>query len=102
MVSPLGDTTLTLSFRDGRVFGFVGCNGFNGAYTRDGDRLSIGPLATTRKACTGKGVMEQEQQLVAALESVTAWAIDRGMLDLHRGDGERALTAKRMESAPGS
>ena len=53
VVSPLGDTTLTLSFRDGRVSGFAGCNGFNGAYTRDGDRLSIGPLATTRKACTG-------------------------------------------------
>ena len=102
VVSPLGDTTLTLSFRDGRVSGFAGCNGFNGAYTRDGDRLSIGPLATTRKACAGKGVMEQEQQLVAALESVTTWAIDHGMLDLHRGDGERALTAKRTEPAPGS
>ncbi|MBY0276883.1 META domain-containing protein [Candidatus Binatia bacterium] len=102
VVSALTGTTLTLAFRDGRVSGFAGCNEFHGTYTRDGDRLAIGRLATTRKACAGEGVMAQEQQLVAALESVTTWAIDRGMLDLHRADGERALTAERSASAPGS
>lgn len=102
VVSPLTGTTLTLAFRDGRVSGFAGCNDFHGTYTRDGDRLTIGRLATTRKACAGEGVMAQEQQLVAALESVTTWAIDHGMLDLHRGDGERALTADRSEPTPRS
>lgn len=102
VTSPLADTTLTLAFRDGRVYGDAGCNGFNASYTRDGERLTIGRVATTRKACAQKGVMEQERQFVAALESVTTWAIDHGMLDLHRADGERALTAKRREPAPGS
>ena len=51
VVSPLTGTTLTLAFRDGRVSGFAGCNEFQGTYTRDGDRLTIGRLATTRKAC---------------------------------------------------
>lgn len=100
VVSPLPDTVLTLSFRDGRVSGDAGCNTFVGTYTLDGDRLAVGRLATTRKACPGKGVMEQERQYVAALEGVTAWTIDRGLLDLHRGDGERALTAKRSDPAP--
>lgn len=100
VVSPLTDTVLTLSFRDGRVSGDAGCNTFGGTYTLDGDRLAIGRLATTRKACPGKGVMEQERQYVAALEAVTTWTIDRGLLDLHRGDGERALTAKRSDPAP--
>lgn len=99
VVSPLAETTLTLAFRDGRVSGHAGCNDFHATYTLDGDRLVIGRVATTRKACPGEGVMEQERQFVAALESVTTWAIDHGMLDLHRGDGERALTANRSASA---
>ena len=99
VVSPLADTVLTLSFRDGTVSGDAGCNTFRGSYALDGDRLAIGRLATTRKACPGKGVMEQEHQLVAALEAVTTWAIDHGLLDLHRGDGERALTAKRSDDS---
>ena len=102
VVSPLPDTVLTLAFRDGVVSGHAGCNTFRATYTVDGDRLAIGRAATTRKACPGEGVMEQERQYVAALESVTTWSIERGLLDLHRGDGERALTAKRSEPAPGS
>lgn len=102
VVSPLTGTTLTLSFRDGRVSGDAGCNSFHASYTHEGDRLTIGRIATTRKACGAEGVMEQERQLVAALEAVTTWAIERDQLDLHRGDGERALTATRSGSAPGA
>ena len=37
--------------------------------------------------------MEQEREFLAALESATTWTIDRGMLDVHRADGERVLHA---------
>jgi heat shock protein HslJ len=93
VVSPLKDTTLTLTFKDGTVSGNAGCNTFRASYTRDGDKLTIGPAVATRKACSGKGVMQQEQEFLAALATTTRWAIDRGMLDLHRADGERVLTA---------
>jgi len=93
VVSPLTGTTLTLAFRDGSVVGSAGCNTFRASYTLEGDRLTIGPPAATRKHCDGTGVMQQEGEFLAALESATTWAIDLELLDLHRADGERVLLA---------
>jgi heat shock protein HslJ len=95
VVSPLAGTTLTVSFQAGSVEGHAGCNRFRATYTREGNRLTVGPAATTRMQCGGEGIMEQERQFLAALESATTWAIDRDMLDLHRADGERVLFARR-------
>ena len=92
VVGPLKGTVLTLSFADGAVSGRAGCNTFHATYTRDDSHLTIGPIAATRKMCA-KDIMTQEQEFLAALGSTTVWAIDRGMLDLHRADGERVLTA---------
>ena len=44
-------------------------------------------------ACSGEGVMQQEQEFLAALESATVWTVTGGMLDVHRADGERVLNA---------
>jgi heat shock protein HslJ len=93
------DTRLTVSFQDGVAAGHAGCNGFRASYTLEGASLAVGPAAATRKFCAGEGIMEQEREFLAALESATTWAIDaRGTLDLHRADGERALMAR--EGAP--
>lgn len=94
VVSPLAGTTLTVSFQAGSVEGHAGCNRFRATYSREGNRLAIGPAATTRMQCEGEGVMEQERQFLSALQSATTWAIDRDMLDLHRADGERVLLAR--------
>jgi heat shock protein HslJ len=96
VVSPLNGTALTLAFQGGSVSGSGGCNTFRAPYKRDGGSLTIGPVAATRKVCDGKGVMQQEREFLAALESTTTWAIDRDLLDLHRADGERVLFARRQ------
>lgn len=93
VVGPLLGTTLTLTFDQGHVYGSGGCNTFRAAYTSEGNRLAIGPVASTRKACSAEGVMQQEREFLAALESVKVWAISGGMLDIHRADGERVLNA---------
>lgn len=93
VVGPLLGTELNIVFKDGKVSGSSGCNSFHGQFKVDGNALSIGPLATTRKLCSAEGVMAQEREFIAALQTATAWAIDRGMLDVHRKDGERVLTA---------
>ncbi len=93
VVSPRTGTTVTLSFENGKVAGTTGCNTFRASYTSDGNRLSIGPAATTRKACPAEGVMEQERQFLAALKTATAWTVESGTLDVHRADGERVLMA---------
>ena len=41
----------------------------------------------------GDGVMQQEREFLAALETATLWTVQDGMLDMHRADGERVLTA---------
>lgn len=95
VVSPLNGTTLTLAFQRGSVGGSGGCNSFRAPYKLDGGSLTIGPVKATRKVCRGTGVMEQEREFLAALESTTTWVIDRGLLDLHRADGERVLLARQ-------
>jgi heat shock protein HslJ len=94
VVGVLADTTLRLAFDEQAVYGHAGCNRFRAAYSIDGNTISIEPPAATRMFCGGEGVMEQEQQFLAALASATTWSIERGMLDMHRGDGERVLTAR--------
>lgn len=98
VVSPRSGTAPWVQFQAGTVQGHAGCNSFRGKYTADGPQVTIGPLAVTRKACADADVMRQDRELMSALRSVTTWAIDaRGMLDMHRADGQRALTA---EAAP--
>src|SRR5262249_5783130 len=97
VVSLLSGTSISLAFAGGTVTGTAGCNSFRAPYKRDGGSLTIGPVIATRKHCDGKGVMAQEHAFLAALESTTTWAIERALLDLHRADGERVLTARRKE-----
>jgi heat shock protein HslJ len=98
VVSPLSGTTLTLTFRDGSVNGRAGCNTFRATYSRDGNHLTIGAVAATRKTCAAAGVMQQEREFLAALESSSTWTIDRGVLDVQRADGARVLTARSEEA----
>lgn len=93
VVGTVTGTTLTLSFQSGNVTGSSGCNTYRASYKTDGKRIFIGPVAVTRMTCDGKGVMEQEREFLAALETAKKWTIESGMLDVHRADGERVLTA---------
>ncbi|MCU0293991.1 MAG: META domain-containing protein [Thermoanaerobaculaceae bacterium] len=95
VVGPKAGTRLTLEFQDGQVSGDSGCNRFHGSFTVEGNALAIGPLMTTRMACDDES-MVQEQQFLAALASAATWDLVRGMLDVHRADGERALWATRF------
>ena len=93
VVSTVTGTTITLTFEDGMVRGSAGCNTFRAPYTSDGNRLSIGAAATTRKLCPAEGVMDQERQFLAALKTTKVWTVESGTLDVHRADGERVLMA---------
>jgi heat shock protein HslJ len=95
VTSPLLGTTLSLTFKGGTVAGFGGCNTFRAKYTAVAERIVIGPAAATRKACLAEGVMQQEREFLRALEAATTWTFDGRLLDMHRADGERALTATR-------
>jgi len=66
----IGRTARFIQFgSEGRVSGSTGCNRFSGTYNQDGDALTIGTLATTRKACRPEA-MKREQQFLALLGKV--------------------------------
>ncbi|HEY8550496.1 MAG TPA: META domain-containing protein [Vicinamibacterales bacterium] len=92
LVSPLGSSRITLTFTDGFVSGSAGCNSFRAAYTLDGQRITMEPAVTTRKAC-GDDLMEQEREFLAALQSAVTFSVEGDGLDMHRQDGERAIHA---------
>ncbi len=73
---------------DGRLVGSTGCNRLIGAYELDGDRLVLGAVATTRRACLDDGVAQQEQRVLAVLRAGTlAVELDGSRLVLRAGDG---------------
>ena len=92
VVGVLGESSVTMSFEDGKVAGSAGCNRFHGTYSTEGNTLKLGPLATTRRACE-EPLMTQEREFLAALASAISWSIDGNVLDMHRADGERAIWA---------
>lgn len=99
VVSPLSGTELTVAFgADGRVSGSAGCNTFTGPFKQDGAAVQIGPLATTLKACAQPdGVMDQEVQFLAALQSATTIQLDGDRLMLRTAED---ATAVMMQRAP--
>jgi heat shock protein HslJ len=96
VVSVLSGTSITATFgEDGRVAGSAGCNQYNATYTIDGDRITIGPAATTRRFCAEPaGVMEQESQYLAALQSAATYTLRGNTLEFRTADGALAVTLR--------
>ena len=67
--------------KERRVSGSGGCNSLNGSYELDGDRLTFGPLATTRMACR-EDHMDAEQAFHEAMARVSRWKIEGKHLEL--------------------
>lgn len=92
LVSAEGGTEITLELRpDGTLGGSDGCNRYMSGFTLDGERLRIGPIATTRMACQGpESAREQAGAYATALGTVTAFRITGGELTLVDAEGRSA------------
>ena len=95
VVSPVSGSALTAVFHpDGTIEGNAGCNAFSGPYSAIGTSMTIGPLATTRMACSSPALDTQEQQYLVALQSVATWEANDGITLRDRDGAEKvALTA---------
>ena len=86
--SPVGDwrtTTMgvkqTITFDDeGKVYGDSGCNRFTGGYKVKGDRITIGPLASTMMFCEGK--MDAEQSFLTKLQAAVSYQATKKTLKI--------------------
>ena len=94
--SPIQNTTITAYFEDGEIIGSAGCNGYFGAYTVDGNEITIGVLGSTRMTCEPEEKMQQEYQYLEMLGNVTTYAIEENQLTLCT-DGNLTLVYNATE-----
>ncbi len=88
VVSSASTPLSTAVFTAGTVSGSAGCNRFNASYEIEGEQIRIGPAAATRKFCAEpEGIMEQEQQFLAALEKGHTFQVGPESLELRDEDG---------------
>lgn len=95
---PIGE--LTVEFSGDRISGSGGCNRFMGGYKVQDKNLSIGPLASTFKACES-AIMTQESQYLAALQGAQRYEIDdQGNLTIYyqteQGSGVLRFTTQTI------
>jgi len=97
VVSVLTGTELTAVFgRGGQLTGFAGCNDYKATFRAVPPRLSIGPVAATRKHCEEPaGVGEQEMQYLAALETAATYRVEGSQLEIRTADGALAVQLRR-------
>ena len=72
---------LLLEEGEGRFSATVGCNRLMGKFTRDGDKLTFGPAASTMMACPPP-LDDWERQLTGALAATTSWRVNGEALEL--------------------
>jgi heat shock protein HslJ len=93
IVPVIDGTVITLAFTaDGSVSGRA-CNSYNAAWKADGASIGIGAVSSTKMFCTDPGVMPQEGQYFAALQSAASWTVDGGRLTLADAQGRAVVTA---------
>ena len=86
----IGSEITAVFGEDGTLSGNASCNNYTASYTVDGDAIQIGPAASTRMMCNEpEGIMQQEQEYLAALETAAVYRLDGDMLDMRTSEGSR-------------
>jgi heat shock protein HslJ len=75
-VLPAARPTLTFA-QDGTVAGSASCNQYSGPFRTEGDRITIGDLASTLMLCEGE-IGAQETAFLGALRASQTWRITEG------------------------
>lgn len=77
-----------------KISGFIGCNGINGKFNVNGQRVTFDSLSVTSQECKGKG-KEFERKLLAGFRSGrTTYTIENGNLHLNAGSGANFIFRK--------
>ena len=80
---------MMLTVEDQRIRGYAGCNDFAGPYMTNDDKLQIGPLVSTKKACVE--TMEQEDRFLEALGDTKQYRLSGGELTFLNGEDQVLL-----------
>lgn len=88
--APVGTARPTLRLDGRTASGSTGCNTYRGAYASRADVLRFGPLATTRRACSGT-VGTGETRFLNLMRQVTGYQLSGPTLTLFAGAGDRLI-----------
>jgi putative lipoprotein len=93
-------TELTATFGDdGTVRGSTGCNELRGPYKIDGERIALGPFASSRRACLLPEAGTQEQAFLTALAASARFEIVGDRLTLRDGNGATQVVMIRASGS---
>ncbi len=81
---------------DGKFSSTVGCNRIAGAPRIEGDRVTFGPLATTRMACP-PALGAAETKYLAALNAARSFRLEDSKLILLGENGEQLIVFARVK-----
>ena len=97
VVSVVAGTRLTASFgRSNDLTGSAGCNDYRATFRAAPPKVSVGPVASTRRYCARPaGVMAQEAAFLAALASAATYTVQGSTLELRTAGGSLAATMQR-------
>jgi heat shock protein HslJ len=97
ITSLLPGTSATVDFgAGGQISGNSGCNTYSGGYQTSANNLTISSLAGTSMMCAEpEGIMEQEAQLLTALQSAATFRINGNQLEIQNAAGQIAVQANR-------
>lgn len=95
-----GTAATLLTFEAERLFGYTGCNNFNGGYQASATSISFEPLATTLALCTDDLLQRQEDAIFAALQDTRPYTIDGGTLTISYDEGRQELIYRAQNAAP--
>ena len=76
-------------FKGGQIRGSAGCNSYSSIYQVSGDKIRVGEIALTGRACLDpQGVMKQENVFMGFLCNAQTFRLSDGRLQIFRSDGE--------------
>lgn len=93
----LAGTRVTASFDPaaGIVSGQTGCNDYSATYQTESERMLLGPVGATRKACGEMlGMQQMEMVFIDILENTATYQITDGKLILLTADGRVLIFSK--------
>ena len=79
----------------GEIRGFGGCNQFFGQYSQEGQTLTIGALASTKKFCAD--VMQAENRFLQTLQETRKIEATHVTLRLYDAEGQQLMQLRRRD-----
>jgi len=83
----------SIEFKDGQLSGNVGCNGFGGEYSVDGDTITFGPIMSTMMFC--EAVADQESITLAVFQESATFVMSDNLLTITSMDGNSVIVLER-------